>query len=434
MCYVDTMTNNEFPQTAERILKAALMGLAKWTNEHVSLDDYLDQDVSPELRPPVASILFEYFRNKALIDRIVASKCARLPKPRYQRLLVLTLTQCFFQNGIRAESAVNVAVDLARQNYAKSTSGFINGVLRNVLRTNLSEYQKEISGNILFRFPKVLQNRWRRVFSTEELQLMSDSLAREAPLTFRLTGELSNEELDSIEAVKLPAFEWAPNMVFFSTEQSKELFQQNFLSTGRIYIQDPATALAPCMAEIKGGERILDMCAAPGGKALIFAEGLKGSGKLVAADRSDKRQELTRENFESRDLKCEIVIGAAHQLQFPAESFDIVLADVPCTNTGVFRHKSDALWRFKKEDLNDTVSLQLSILNKAAELLVPGGQLIYSTCSIEPEENQIQIENFLKNNSDFKLLKQQLLLPNLLHDGAFAAILVKVKVGVKPAF
>ena len=298
-------------------------------------------------------------------------------------------------------------------------------MLRNVLRTNLSEYQKEISGNILFRFPKVLQNRWRRVFSTEELQLMSDSLAREAPLTFRLTGELSNEELDSIEAVKLPTFEWAPNMVFFSTEQSKELFQQNFLSTGRIYIQDPATALAPCMAEIKGGERILDMCAAPGGKALIFAEGLKGSGKLVAADRSEKRQELTMENFESRDLKCEIVIGAAHQLQFPAESFDIVLADVPCTNTGVFRHKSDALWRFKKEDLNDTVSLQLSILNKAAELLVPGGQLIYSTCSIEPEENQIQIENFLKNNPNFKLLKQQLLLPNLSHDGAFAAILVK---------
>ena len=111
------MINNEFPQTAERILKAALMGLAKWTNEHVSLDDYLDQDVPSELRPPVSSMLFEYFRNKALVDRIVDSKCARVPKPRYQRLLKMTTTQCFFQSGIRAESAVNVAVDLARQNY-----------------------------------------------------------------------------------------------------------------------------------------------------------------------------------------------------------------------------------------------------------------------------------------------------------------------------
>ena len=425
MCYITSMKNNEFPQTAERILKAALMGLAKWTNDHVSLDDYLDQDVAPELRPPVASMLFEYFRNKTLIDRILASKCARLPKPRYQRLLAMTVTQCFFQSGIRPESAVNVAVDLARENYGKSTSGFINGVLRNVLRTNLKEYQKEIIGNPLFRFPKVLQNRWKQVYNTDELQLMGDSLAQEAPFVFRLTGELSDDELNLIEAVKLPTFDWAPDMVFFSTEHSKELFQQNFLTTGKIYIQDPATALAPSMVEIKGGERILDMCAAPGGKALILAERLKGSGELVAADRSDKRQELTRENFENRDLDCKIIVGAANELSFPAESFDIILADVPCTNTGVFRHKADALWRFKKNDLDDTLKLQLSILDKAAELIAPGGQIVYSTCSIEPEENEIQIENFLKHNTNFILIKKTLILPSPSHDGAFAAIIAK---------
>jgi len=419
------MENNEFPQTAERILKAALMGLAKWTNEHVSLDDYLDQDVAPELRPPVSSMLFEYFRNKALVDRIVDSKCARVPKPRYQRLLKMTTTQCFFQSGIRAESAVNVAVDLARQNYGKSASGFINGVLRNILRTGLDEYQKAAAGNPLSRFPRILQKRWKQVFNAGELQLMSTALTQEAPFTFRLTGELSEEELDLIKAVKLPEFEWAPNMVFFSTDDCKELFRQNFLSTGRIYIQDPATALAPCMVEIKGGERILDMCAAPGGKALILAERLKGSGELVAADRSDKRQELTRENFENRNLNCKIIVGAATELRFPAESFDIVLADVPCTNTGVFRHKADALWRFNKASLDDTLKLQLSILEKAAELVAPGGKIIYSTCSIEHEENQTQIEEFLTNNTNFRLLKQQLLLPTSSHDGAFAAIMVK---------
>jgi 16S rRNA (cytosine967-C5)-methyltransferase len=423
------MINNEFPQTAERILKAALMGLAKWTNEHVSLDDYLDQDVAPELRPPVSSMLFEYFRNKALVDRIVDSKCARVPKPRYQRLLKMTTTQCFFQSGIRAESAVNVAVDLARQNYGKSASGFINGVLRNILRTGLEDYQKETAGNPLFRFPKILQKRWKQAFSNEELQKMSDALAQEAPFTFRLTGELSEEELDLIKAVKLPEFDWAPNMVFFSTDDCKELFRQNFLATGRIYIQDPATTLAPCMVEIKGGERVLDMCAAPGGKSLILAERLKGSGELVAADRSAKRQELTRENFESRNLNCKIIVGAANELKFSAESFDIILADVPCTNTGVFRHKADALWRFNKAALDETLELQRSILEKAAELVAPGGQIIYSTCSIEDEENQMQIEKFLKNNTNFKLLNQQLLLPDSSHDGAFAAIMVKKSTG-----
>jgi len=419
------MVNNEFPQTAERILKAALMGLAKWTNEHVSLDDYLDENVSPELRPPVASMLFEYFRNKALVDRIVDSKCARVPKPRYQRLLKMTVTQCFFQSGIRAESAVNIAVDLARQNYGKSASGFINGVLRNILRTGLEDYQKETAGNLLSRFPKILQKRWEQVFSAEELQKMSDALAQEAAFTFRLTGELSEEELDLIKAVKLPEFAWAPNMVFFSTDKCKELFRQDFLSSGRIYIQDPATTLAPCMAEIKGGERVLDMCAAPGGKSLILAERLKGSGKLVAADRSAKRQELTRENFESRNLKCKIIVGSANELSFPPESFDIVLADVPCTNTGVFRHKADALWRFNKAALDDTLSLQRGILEKAAELVAPGGQIVYSTCSIEHEENQTQIEEFLAKNANFSLLKQQSLIPDSSHDGAFAAIIAK---------
>ena len=419
------MVNNDFPQTAEQILKAALMGLAKWTNEHVNLDDYLDHDVAPELRPPVSSMLFEYFRNKALIDRIVSSKCARLPKPRYQRLLALTTTQCFFQSGIKPESAVNIAVDLARQNYGKSTSGFINGVLRNILRTGLEKYQAEVSSNPLSRFPKILQKRWKQVFSKEELQKMNNALAQEAPFTFRLTGELSDEELDSIKAVKLPEFAWAPNMVFFSTDQCKKLFKQDFLETGRIYIQDPATALAPCMVKINGGERVLDMCAAPGGKTLILAERLNGSGNLVAADRSAKRQEMTRENFKTRDLNCKIIVGAADELRFPAESFDIILADVPCTNTGVFRHKADALWRFRQADFTETLELQLSILEKAAELLAPGGQIIYSTCSIEYEENQKQIEEFLTQNINFELLNQQLLLPSQHHDGAFAAVIAK---------
>jgi len=419
------MINQEFSKTAERILQAAIAGLAKWTNDHLSIDDYLDQDVDPELRPPVSSMLFEYFRNKAMIDRIVFSKCARVPKPRYQRLLLMTLTQCLFQTGIRAESAVNIAVDIAREKYSKSASGFINGVLRAILRDDLKAYQKEIDENPLLRFPRILQKRWKQSFNVEELREMSEALAQEAPLVFRLTGELSEEELDSIKAVKLPEFEWAPNMIFYSTDQHKELFKQDFLTTGRIYIQDPATSLSPCMAEIKGGEKILDMCAAPGGKALILAERLKGSGELVAADRSAKRQELTRENFENRDLKCNIIVGGANELRFPAESFDIILLDVPCSNTGVFRHKADALWRFTKANLDNILKIQTEILEKAAEFVVPGGQIVYSTCSIEYDENQSQIEKFLEENKNFKLLKQKLLLPNSLHDGVFSAIIVK---------
>ena len=419
------MPNTELPQTAERILKAAIAGLAKWTNEQLNIDDYLDQDVASELRPPVSSLLFEYFRNKALIDRIISSKCARAPKPRYQRLLVLTATQCFFQSGISAESAVNVAVDLARRNYGKSTSGFINGVLRNVLRTDLAEYQGEVSGNPLASFPKVLQKRWKKYFKRDEQLKLGGAFNSEALLTFRLTGDVSKTELDSIGAEKLPDSDWREGMIFYSASQPKKLFQADYLKTGRIYIQDPATALAPCMADIKGGEQVLDMCAAPGGKALILAERLKESGKLIAADRSAKRQELTRENFKNRGWDCEIIVGTASGLSFLEESFDIILLDVPCSNTGVFRHKPDALWRFSEAELKSTMKLQREILDKAAVLIATGGQIIYSTCSIEAEENQLQIEKFLSDNKNFSLHKQQLLLPSSSHDGAFAAVIIK---------
>ncbi len=419
------MVNKEFPQTAERILTTALDGLKQWVREEVSLDDYLDQCVSSELRPPVSSMLFEYFRNKALIDKLIASKCARPPKARYRRLLAMALTQCFFQSGIRAESAVNIAVDLARRKYGKPAGRFINGVLRNILRTDLEDYLKETDRNPLFCFPGILRKRWKQRFNAEELQGMSAALAQKAPLTFRLTGELSEKELDSIKALKLPEFEWAPGMVFYSTGESRELFRRDFLSSGRIYIQDPATVLAPSMVEIKGGEGILDICAAPGGKSLILAERLKGSGELVAADRSARRQLLTRENFASRNLNCKIIVGAADELRFSAEKFDIILADVPCTNTGVFRHKPDALWRFNETALAAILELQYGILETAAGLVAPGGRIIYSTCSIEAEENQLQIEKFLAENTDFRLINQQLLLPAAHHDGAFAAIIAK---------
>ncbi|MDD5697259.1 MAG: RsmB/NOP family class I SAM-dependent RNA methyltransferase [Victivallaceae bacterium] len=419
------MDDKRSPQTAERILKTALTGLEKWTKEQLTADDYLDRYVTADLRPPTASLLFGYFRNKALIDRIIAANCARPPKPRYRRLLALVLTQCFFQRGIGAESAVNVAVETARRNYGETAAGFINGVLRNVLRTGLKVDQEETAGNPLARFPQVLQERWRKRFNSGELREIIAAAEREAPLTFRLTGKVGKKELESVQAEPLPEFAWAPGLSFFSVAEPRELFRGNLIGKGRIYLQDPAAALAPGMAELSGGEKVLDLCAAPGGKSLILAERLKSGGELTAVDRSARRQALTRENFNCRGLTCRIVVAAADELQFPPAGFDVVLADVPCTNTGVFRHKPDVLWRFSEAVLADTVEFQAGILKKAAELVRPEGQLIYSTCSIEAEENRGQIENFLSRNPDFRLIRQQLLLPGREHDGAFAAILIK---------
>ena len=419
--------NNKHPQISEQILKAAFAALTACMTDDISLDDYLDYETPQELRPAVASMLFEYFRNKNLVDSAIASKCTRQPKGRYQRLLALVLTQCFFQSGIRPESAANVAVHFARSKYGKSASGFINGVLRSILAVPFSEYTKKFNENPILRFPGILQKRWQQEFSAEELNQLGQAMTVEAPFTFRQTKEIDAEELTAIKAEALPELDWAPEMRYFSTTASRELFKRELPAAGKVYIQDPAASMAPCMVPLNGDEKVLDMCAAPGGKGLIFAERLGKNGKLILSDRSARRQELTWENFNCRKFECDydIIVSGADMLELPDASFDIVLADVPCTNTGVFRHKPDALWRFDEQSLKSTRKLQRSILKRAAQLTAPGGFIVYSTCSIERDENQAQVKSLIAEANDLSLVRERLLLPGKFHDGAYAAVIAK---------
>ena len=135
----------------------------------------------------------------------------------------------------------------------------------------------------------------------------------------------------------------------------------------------------------------------------------------AGASEADKQ----KKNFEKRNLPHKVLSGNLEQL---SGSFDLVLADVPCSNTGVFRHRPDALWRFSEKDLNAVVELQREILEHAARLTAPGGQLVYSTCSLEPEENILMAEYFIARHPEFSLLTGQTLLPSASADGASAFI------------
>ena len=151
-------------------------------------------------------------------------------------------------------------------------------------------------------------------------------------------------------------------------------------------------------------------------------EQLPQGAELTAFDKSVQRQKLTRENFRKRNMPCRVQTGSHLEL---SGSYDLVLADVPCSNTGVFRHRPDALWRFREKDLTETLKLQKQLLETAARLTAPGGQLVYSTCSIEPEENDKMTELFVKSNPDFELISRQTILPTLQNDGAFSALFIR---------
>ena len=209
---------------------------------------------------------------------------------------------------------------------------------------------------------------------------------------------------------------------FFSAADAGEVLNSAAFRRGEIYVQDPATSLAPSLPDYTQVNSALELCAAPGGKTLMLAERLKPGTKLVAADRSAKRQERTRANCAKYKIAAEVVAAEPHELD---GSFDLVLADVPCGNSGVFRRRPDAMWRRSPERQKELTTLQRSILDQAARLVSPGGQLVYSTCSIEPEENERNVEAFLKDHGEFLLLKSRLLLPSPVNDGAFAALLLR---------
>ena len=192
---------------------------------------------------------------------------------------------------------------------------------------------------------------------------------------------------------------------------------------GTFYVQDPSTLLAPRLLDVRPGERVADLCAAPGGKSLLLAEALAGTGRLLCADRSPARLQRLRENVLAAWPGTAVLAMDAAAPALRPGGFDAVLLDVPCSNSGVVRRRPDVRWRFTRENLRDLVRLQAALLDGAAPLLRPGGRLAYSTCSLEPEEDGEQVRHFLERHPEFRLDAERLLLPAARHDGAYAAVL-----------
>ncbi len=176
----------------------------------------------------------------------------------------------------------------------------------------------------------------------------------------------------------------------------------------------------------KPGEAILDLCAAPGGKTTYIAQLIQNRGRLLAKDSNDLRLQVLRENCDRLGVSCVETPDSTPVLSRGQDRFDRVLLDAPCSNTGVMRRRVDLRWRIRPEEINRLKSVQLELLHGAGLQTKPGGVLVYSTCSLEPEENGEVVKEFLAGHADFKLERERELLPFVDGvDGAFVAKLVK---------
>jgi len=384
----------------EKILSAAAEGIRLMESGRCTLDDFLDLHAPQTYRRTVGHLLLTFCRRRGALERELARLAPKAPGEKIRPLLLAAMTQTRFQNAVAPESAVSIAVELAKGLHADK---FFNAVLRRYLRENVPFSEEP---DIIL--PPAVFARWRKRFSQEELRKLTALFLSEPPFTFRLEKDAGEPDFSYEMLCRVGPFT-------FGTAEPGEVLGSRALAEGRIYIQDPAAARAPSSPDYSCVKTVLDLCAAPGGKALMMTENLTDDAVLTAFDCSEARQKLTKENFDRRHLAWRVLSGRPEELK---GKFDLVMADVPCSNTGVFRRRPDALWRFSEKGLTEILAVQRGLLEHAARLTAPGGQLVYSTCSIEPEENGETAAAFLARHPGFRLVAQELILPSGISDGA----------------
>lgn len=352
-------------------------------------------------RGPAQNLFYAALRHWRRTDEVFRPLIERAPRARLQALLAIAGAELIEKPAVPAAAIVDNAVEQAKRQLSAPEAGLVNAVLRRAapaLREaavpGAEAAAEELA--VFFSHPTWLVKRWLGEFGTAETRALLEWNQATAHVHVRW------------RAVTPPpaGLEPTPWPGWFRLAHGRWADIQPALAAGHCYLQDPATRLAPALAAPAAGENWLELCAAPGGKTLQLAD-LMGAGRIVAVDRAGGRMKRFEENvarWRAAGLATEIALHGADVLAVSGEElgarglpaqYDGVFIDVPCSNTGVIRHRIDAKWRLKPDEFAQLAEVQGRMLAAAARFVRPGGKLVYSTCSLEPEENAEVIEEFL---------------------------------------
>lgn len=338
-------------------------------------------------------------------------------QPWVRSLLRMSLYQLMYLDRIPPHAVVNEAVNIAKIRGHQGISGMVNGVLRSVLRgkdelilpeglTPLERISLEQS------HPRWLVKRWIKQYGEQIAEAICAANNEPPSISVRVnTTMISREKLlkdmaeQGIEAIPSPLtsegilVKSGGNMAF-----------TDWYRDGLLSVQDESSMLVAEAVGPTSGMKILDCCAAPGGKTVHMAELMKDDGLIIANDQYPHKEKLIREQADRLGLaSIETTVGDALELnkKYPEASFDRILLDAPCSGLGVIRRKPDLKWTKKVSDIDDIANLQYELLEKISPLLKVGGILVYSTCTIEPQENEELIQRFLDNHPEFGHPKEE---------------------------
>lgn len=400
------------------IRRAAHAALHAWGQGHDYAETLVERhaqryQLSSADRGLLNAIIFGVLRHRRVLDHWINEMRRGKLDNDARDLLRIGLFQVLILS-IADHAAVNETVEAGKANIR----GLLNAVLRRAVgqKNKLLETLNELPPAELHSHPDWLFKRWRKHYGLDQaIALMewnqepAENFARYNPLCGQpcpLENPLTN----------VPGF--------FQIEGAVPM---KLIREGVIYMQDPATRHSVEMLAPQPGETILDACAAPGGKAAMIAAAMNNQGTLVATDSNEKRLPRLEENLKNLHIRCAEI--SQHDWLEPAPDkwkgfFDGILLDVPCSNTGVLRRRVDARWRMQPKDLSDLPVIQRRILENALPCLKQGGRLVYSTCSIEPEENTKLVAAFLSEHPELRLIAEKQVLPCVDHtDGAYGALI-----------
>jgi 16S rRNA (cytosine967-C5)-methyltransferase len=386
----------------------AIFVLTRWLETH----DFPDRMIpdGPD-RAFVTDLVYTTVRRYRTLTWALEQLVKKLPKGETEAALLVGASQILFMPSVADYAAVNETVEAAKL-ASKQTAGLVNAVLRNLLRqrdTLLAELAKQPIG-IRTSHPESLTTRWLERFGEAETLALC--------------------EWNNTPAETFLAYPPGAPAAFVPLARGTRVEEVPGYADGAFIVQDPAMATCLDLLALKPGLKVLDACAAPGGKTVQIAWRMgppaSDSHLLVALDLHEDRLELVRANL-ARTRQTWVTVQQGDLTENPGAAlepfglFDRILIDAPCSNTGVLRRRPDARWRWTTKRMKQLAATQAVLLENALARLAPGGRLVYSTCSLEPEENRQQITTLRKAHPELACVAVEERIPTRSQtDGSFA--------------
>lgn len=346
-------------------------------------------------------------------------------KPGLKNILRLGLYELLFMDGTPDYASINESVEMAKLRQGHKSGDLVNAILRNIQRDieNLPKPAFKDRTKLIattFSHPEWLVKRWVKRFGEREaFQLMQANNGR-PDYYIRVNNLRTKTENFKLRmektGIQFTESDWLPN--YFKVDSVAPFITKGLIDRGFCLVQDIAAGFAPTILEPLPGEMIYDLCAAPGTKSIAISDMMEGEGSITSVDINPERLEKLAEsamNYGAENIK--IMRSDVRELNLKLA--DGVLLDAPCSGTGVLSKRADLRWKRTQEELDQSIALQGELLEEAANLVKKGGRLVYSTCSIEEEENWEQIQKFLDKIDNFELESLEEFLPEevLAHDG-----------------